>query len=95
MLVDHIGKNHKIHIQVDSDADGYTSAALLINYLNCLFPGFTQNNISYSLHKGKQHGIDITAFNTDTISLVIAPDSSSNEYEIQLNNNGLLFYQQV
>ena len=82
MLVSHIKQNHKIHIQVDSDADGYTSAALLINYLNCLFPGFVQNNISYSLHKGKQHGIDITSFDADRIALVIAPDSSSNEYEI-------------
>ena len=40
MLISHIGQNDKIFIQVDSDADGYTSAAILINYLNCLFPHF-------------------------------------------------------
>lgn len=82
MLVSHIAQNHKIHIQIDSDCDGYTSAALLINYLNCICPSFVQNNISYSLHKNKQHGIDIQAFDTNTTGLVIAPDSSSNEYEI-------------
>ena len=32
--------NAKVFVQVDSDCDGYTSAATLINYLNCLFPSF-------------------------------------------------------
>jgi len=40
MLIKHVKQNDKIFIQVDSDADGYTSAAILINYLNCLFPHF-------------------------------------------------------
>lgn len=53
MLVHHISQDHKIWLQVDSDCDGYTSAALLINYLNLLFPGFTQNNVSYRVHEGK------------------------------------------
>lgn len=52
-LIYHIGSGHKIFIQVDSDCDGYTSAALLLNYLNCLFPGFVQNNIIYRIHTGK------------------------------------------
>ena len=43
----------KVFVQVDSDCDGYTSSALLLNYLNSLFPGFTQNNIIYRLHEGK------------------------------------------
>ena len=33
MLIKHIGANHKILIQIDSDCDGYTSAAVLMNYL--------------------------------------------------------------
>lgn len=41
MLIRHVSQDHKIFIQVDSDCDGYTSAAILINYLNCLFPHFT------------------------------------------------------
>ena len=68
-------------MQVDSDCDGFTSAALLLNYLNSLFPGFTQNNIVYRLHEGKQHGLILETIPED-VSLVIAPDSSSNDYEV-------------
>ena len=80
MLVKHISNNDKVFIQVDSDCDGYTSAATLINYLNCLFPSFTQNNIIYRIHKGKEHGLIVDTIPAD-VSLVIAPDSSSNDYE--------------
>ena len=80
MLIKHIAQNDDIMIQVDSDADGFTSAAALINYLNCLFPSFVSNHIYYRLHTGKQHGI-IPETITDNIKLVIAPDSSSNSYD--------------
>lgn len=80
MLVKHISQNDKVLIQVDSDCDGYTSAAALINYLNCLFPGFVQNNVYYRIHTGKQHGIILDTVPAD-VKLVIAPDSSSNDYE--------------
>ena len=36
MLVSHIAQGHKVLVQIDSDCDGFTSAAVLINYLNCL-----------------------------------------------------------
>lgn len=75
MLMKHIGQNDKIFIQVDSDCDGYTSAAILINYLNCLFPHFVQTKISYRIHDGKQHGL-LTETIPDDVKLVIAPDSS-------------------
>ena len=80
MLVKHISQNDKVLVQIDSDCDGYTSAAALINYLNCLFPGFVQNNIYYRIHTGKQHGILLETI-PDDVKLVIAPDSSSNDYE--------------
>ena len=80
MLVKHISQNDKILIQIDSDCDGYTSAAALINYLNCLFPGFVQNNIYYRIHTGKQHGIILDTI-PDDVKLVICPDSSSNDYD--------------
>ena len=79
MLVKHIAQNDKVLIQVDSDCDGYTSAAALMNYLYCLFPAFVQNNIFYRVHAGKQHGIVPDDIDKD-IKLVIAPDSSSNDY---------------
>ena len=75
MLVRHISAGSKVLVQVDSDVDGLTSSAVLINYLNELFPSFVQNNISYRLHDGKQHGIILDSIGED-ISLVIAPDSS-------------------
>ena len=80
MLIKHDSQNDKVLIQIDSDCDGYTSAATLINYLNCLFPGFVQNNVLYRIHTGKQHGIIPTSIPKD-VKLVIAPDSSSNDYE--------------
>jgi len=85
MLVKHIYSNDKVLIQVDSDCDGMTSAALLINYLNCLFPAFVQNNILYRMHEGKQHGLieKIIPYCIDNnVGLVIAPDASSNDYEM-------------
>ena len=81
MLIKHVSQNDKVLIQIDSDCDGYTSAATLINYLNCLFPGFVQNNVFYRIHTGKQHGI-ITDTIPEGVKLVIAPDSSSNDYEV-------------
>ena len=45
MLIQHVAANDKIFIQVDSDCDGYTSAATLINYLNMLFCVKLGNNI--------------------------------------------------
>ena len=90
MLIKHINQGNKILIQVDSDCDGYTSAATLINYLNCLFPSFVQNNIYYRIHTGKQHGIILDTIPAD-VKLVIAPDSSSNDYEehTYLKENGV------
>lgn len=80
MLISHIANNDDIFIQIDSDCDGYTSAALLINYLNCLFPAYVHNHVSYRIHTGKQHGL-IPETIPNNIKMIIAPDSSSNDYE--------------
>ena len=80
MLISHIASNHDVLLQIDSDADGFTSSAILMNYLNCLFPSFVQNHIRYWVHDSKAHGIDEMGI-TETTKLVIAPDSSSNEYD--------------
>lgn len=79
LLITHIANNDKAFVQVDSDCDGYTSAALLLNYLHMLFPAYVENNIVYRLHEGKQHGIIYDTIPED-VKLVIAPDSSSNDY---------------
>lgn len=90
VLIKHIAQGDKVLIQIDSDCDGYTSAAALINYLNRLFPGFVQTNVYYRIHTGKQHGILLETIPND-VKLVIAPDSSSNDYEVhqQLKSKGV------
>lgn len=90
MLVSHIAQKSKVQIQVDSDFDGFASAAILLNYLNCLFPAFVQNNIIYRIHTGKQHGLILSTIDP-SVGLVIAPDSSSNDYEVhqELEHRGI------
>ena len=80
MLISHISQNHDALLQIDSDADGFTSAAILMNYLNRLFPNYAQNHIKYWVHDSKAHGIDEMGLN-DKIKLILCPDASSNEFE--------------
>ena len=80
MFIKHLASGSKIFIQVDSDVDGYTSAAALINYANMFAPGHTQQNISYRIHDGKEHGIILNKIPKD-VQLVIIPDAGSNNYE--------------
>ena len=80
MLVKHINAQTPTYLQVDSDCDGFTSSAILLNYLNNFFPYYVQNCIWYSFHDGKQHGIDLDAIPED-VKFIICPDASSEEYE--------------
>ena len=80
MLIKHIAAADDMFIQVDSDCDGFTSAAVLINYLNCAFPAYVQNHVKWRLHDGKEHGL-IPDVIPEGVKLVIAPDSSSNDYD--------------
>ena len=76
LVADHCkNPNGKIFVQVDSDTDGYTSAAILINYLRRRFP---TANIEYRLHSGKEHGVIVDTVPNDT-TLVIIPDAGSNQ----------------
>ena len=76
MLLKHIVRGSPMFLQVDSDADGFTSAAVLINYLYSRFPGTIQNNLKYRVHTGKQHGIILDTIPEDT-KLLIVPDAGS------------------
>ena len=69
-------------VVVDSDCDGYTSSALLLNYLYDLFPSFILNNTKYYIHDGKEHGLsDVMEYIFEKdFDLIILPDSSSNDY---------------
>lgn len=81
-LIKNINANKNCLVIVDSDCDGYTSAAILINYLYDLFPMWVTNHLQWFIHEGKQHGLSdcISGLLECNYSLVILPDSSSNDF---------------
>lgn len=94
MLTRHISNNDDTYLVVDADCDGYTSSAILLNYLNRHFPAWVQGHVVYFMHDGKQHGlgdVDIDEIIKQGFKLVICPDSASNDYEQhkKLYNNGI------
>lgn len=81
LIAKHIALQSQTLVVVDSDCDGYSSAALLINYLYRIVPTYVENCVRYVLHKKKAHGI-IEEVLTDDIGFLIVPDAASNEKEI-------------
>ena len=75
-------QNSNILIVVDSDVDGYTSGAIMYNYIRKIAP---EQNIDFVLHEHKQHGLEDHCqriLDGDKFyNLIILPDSSSNDYE--------------
>ena len=82
-LVKTIAAEQKAVVIVDSDCDGFTSAAVLINYLHDIFPQWAENQLDYVLHSGKQHGLNdhIDNLLNANYSLVLIPDAGSNDVE--------------
>jgi single-stranded-DNA-specific exonuclease len=90
IIIKHISNDDaRIYVQVDSDCDGYTASAVLLNYLGRQFPSAIEK-FSYDFHDGKVHGIN-TSLIPEGTTLVIAPDSSSNDYDIhqELKEKGI------
>lgn len=72
-------------VVVDCDCDGYTSAAILINYLHDLFPYYVENSLDWFLHSGKQHGLsDLELDKHSEYGLIVVPDAASNDYDLHL-----------
>lgn len=67
---------------VDCDVDGFTSAAILYQYIKDINPN---TKIDYYLHDGKQHGLSDTyekILDKDGhYTLCLVPDAGSNDYE--------------
>lgn len=82
-LIKTIAAKEKAIVIVDSDCDGFTSSAVLINYLHDAFPQWVENNLDYALHSGKQHGLNdhIDHLLIEDYSLVLVPDAGSNDVE--------------
>ena len=73
-----INGNAKMAILVDCDVDGFTSSAILINYIKERNPSI---QIDHYLHEGKQHGLEdmwelMAQKNYD---LIIVPDAGSQD----------------
>ena len=86
-VLKHVENCSNIFIQVDSDTDGYCSAAIMYLYLKKLNPALS---IEWRIHEGKQHGVIVEVVPEDT-NLVIIPDAGSNQYEEhkQLRDKGM------
>lgn len=78
-----IDLNGKAVVIIDCDCDGFTSSAILINYLYDWCPEWTKNHLEWYMHDGKQHGLSdcIDIIIDSGYDLVICPDASSNDYE--------------
>lgn len=81
ILLNQIKLNAKTVIIVDADCDGFTSSALLLNYLHDLYPEWVENKVKYLLHSGKQHGLNdhIDYLLQARPSLVLIPDAGTND----------------
>ena len=80
-LISTISKQGKTLVIVDSDCDGFTSSAILINYLHDFFPNWVETKLNYIFHEGKQHGLNDHILNIlkQNYELVIIPDAGSND----------------
>ncbi len=77
-FIKHIENKNRIHIIVDSDVDGYTSASMVYRYIKQLRKDI---NVTYSLHTKKQHGISEDIEIPKDCELLIIPDAGSNDIE--------------
>lgn len=91
-LTQAILSNESVLIIVDCDCDGFTSSALLINYLYDVFPSWVENNLYWFLHEEKEHGLGdcMEYISQRQFSLIIVPDAGSNDYQYhkQLKQQG-------
>lgn len=75
-----------ILVVVDSDLDGYTSGSIVYSLLTQITTGA---DVSYVLHPGKEHGIDLRDIPEQT-DLIIVPDAGSSQKaeHLKLLENG-------
>ena len=82
-LISCIQRDQRALVIVDCDCDGYTSAAVLINYLHDCFPYWVENKLESVMHEGKQHGLQdhMKLIKDLDIKLLLVPDAGSNDAE--------------
>lgn len=80
-LLNTMANNDNIAIQVDSDADGYFSGALVYQVI---YDDFEYENVTFILNEGREHGFQLRNLDTlvnNNIKLLIIPDGGSVEFE--------------
>lgn len=77
-LIYNLKDNAKIGLIVDCDVDGYTSSAIIYQYLKQIKPNLT---IEHYLHTGKAHGLEEhwSEISGKDYDLLIIPDAGSND----------------
>ena len=77
-VITHINNNSDISILVDTDCDGYSSAALMYQLLLRHNPNL---NIEYIIHKNKEHGLNdvIDYLLSCNSKLIIVPDAGTGD----------------
>lgn len=80
-LIRCIQLDQKALVIVDCDCDGYTSAAVLINYLHDYFPSWVESKLDFVMHEGKQHGLNdqMDLLIGSDYQLLLVPDAGSND----------------
>ena len=83
LLVKHIKALNKTGILVDCDADGFTSSALLTNYLEKMFPYWSNSYLIHFFHSDKQHGLSdsVDTILESGVKLIIVPDAGGGDIE--------------
>ena len=86
LMTEAIFDNKEIYILVDCDADGFTSAAIIMNYIFESYHHIPEvssikDRLHYILHTDKQHGLEDCVNKFPDNCLVILPDSSTNDVE--------------
>ena len=81
VLKDAIDYNATMFVPIDSDYDGYSSAALFLNYLYNVAPEYVENKVTWWHHEGKQHGLKDCIDLAKTFDIVVCLDAASNDYE--------------
>lgn len=83
----HIESKSNILIVVDPDADGYTSSAILYQYLKMLDKSI---KLKWAIHDDKVHGLQGIDIPKGT-NLIIVPDAGSNDfsYHYELSKQGI------
>lgn len=79
LFMEHFNQKNKIGILVDSDPDGFCSAAMMYLYIKRMDKEYP---IEYILHtKAKAHGLSDDVIIPEDIKLLIIPDAGTNDFE--------------